>query len=167
MRRIYKAGHRSWSAKNAKLPGKNTGDIMSPDKRSNVMSKIKCKNTNPERIIFSLLEEKNLIFQKHYKYLPGKPDIVFTEIKFAVFIDGDFWHGWRFPLWEHKLTEIWRLKIKTNRIRDMKNHSQLRKSGWKVLRIWEHQIEQSPDKCLVKIMKILDYMNSAIKHRNK
>jgi len=151
---LKKAGHRNWTAGNAPVPGKHKGDIMSPEKRSKVMARIKGKNTGPERIIFALLRNKKVYFVKHLKELPGRPDIVFRRAKLAIFIDGDFWHGWRFPLWKHKLSEKWRVKITNTRKRDQRNFRKLRQLGWKVLRIWEHQIERSPEKCVELILKI-------------
>ena len=148
-----KAGHRSWAAKNSPVLGKHRGDIMSPEKRSQVMSQIKGKNTKPEKTIFSILRKRRIYFSKHIKDLPGKPDIVFHKAKLAVFLDGDFWHGWRFPLWQHKLSEKWRNKIAATRERDQRNFRKLRNLGWKVFRIWEHQIERDPYTCVDKILK--------------
>lgn len=146
------AGHRSWAAGNAPVPGKHTGDIMSPETRSAVMSRIRGKNTSPERIIFKELRKRRIYFATHAKDLPGRPDIVFRRIKLAVFIDGDFWHGWRFPLWQHKLSENWRAKIAATRQRDQRNFRKLRRLGWTVIRIWEHQIETDPASCVQKIL---------------
>jgi DNA mismatch endonuclease (patch repair protein) len=148
-----KAGHRSWAAGNAPVAGEHQGDIMSPEKRSKVMARIKGKNTSPERTIFAALREEGVYFAKHAKDLPGRPDIVFRRAKLVVFIDGDFWHGWRFPLWQHKLSDKWRNKIAATRARDQRNFRKLRKDGWKVLRIWEHQIERSPQSCLERILE--------------
>ena len=80
-------------------------------------------------------------FRKHDKSLPGRPDIVFPKERVAVFIDGDFWHGWRLPAWEHKLSKFWRDKLHANRRRDRRNFRKLRTSGWKVIRIWQHQLK--------------------------
>lgn len=91
---------------------------MSSEKRSKVMSRIKGKNTGPERVIFAALRKKRIYFAKHVRELPGCPDIVFRRAKMVVFLDGDFWHGWRFPLWQHKLSEKWRNKITATRERD-------------------------------------------------
>jgi DNA mismatch endonuclease (patch repair protein) len=118
------------------------------------MSRIKGKNTNPEIIIFKMLNKRGVYFAKHVKDLPGQPDVVFRRAKLVVFIDGDFWHGWRFPLWQHKLSEEWRKKIAATRDRDQRNFRELRKHGWKVIRIWEHQIERSPDDCVDRIMQV-------------
>lgn len=147
-----KAGHRSWAANNAPIPGEHRGDIMSPEKRSQVMSRIRGKNTSPERIIFAELRRQGIVFAQHVKDLPGRPDVVFGEAKLVVFIDGDFWHGWRFPLWKHKLSQKWCDKIAATRVRDQRNSRKLRSMGWRAIRIWEHQVEISPMKCIAQII---------------
>ena len=83
-----------------------------------------------------------LTFRTNVNDLPGKPDIVFDDARTTLFVDGDFWHGYRFPQWEHRLTEFWRVKIAKNRERDRKTHARLRRAGWRVVRIWQHQIEK-------------------------
>lgn len=129
---------------------------MSPQKRSALMSRIKGKNTGPEKIIADALHARGLSFRKYAKDLPGRPDIVFRKSKVAVFIDGNFWHGWRFPLWKGKLTGWWKSKIETNRIRDQRNFRKLRRLGWKVIRLWEHQVEQNVTVCLNRIITAND-----------
>ncbi len=62
--------------------------------------------------------------------------------RLVVFVDGDFWHGWRFPLWCAKLTPYWKRKIERNRRRDRLNFRRLRRRGWRVLRLWGHQVEK-------------------------
>jgi DNA mismatch endonuclease, patch repair protein len=151
---VRKAGHRSWAAGNAPVAGGHTGDIMSPETRSKVMSRIKGKGTGPERIIGEQLRLTGISFDQHVTSLPGKPDIVFWPEKLAVFIDGDFWHGWRFPLWRHKLAETWQKKIEATRERDQRNFRKLRQLGWKVIRIWEHRVERSPEECVKTILRI-------------
>jgi DNA mismatch endonuclease, patch repair protein len=146
-----KAGHRSWAAKSAPVEGGHTGDIMSAEKRSALMSRIRGINTEPEIAITASLIEDGFTFETHPKDLPGKPDIVFRNSLLAVFIDGDYWHGWRFPLWEHKLTQEWREKIGLNRERDQKNFRKLRRMGWKVMRIWEHEVENNRALCIIRI----------------
>ena len=147
-----KAGHRSWAARNGRVAGTHTGDIMSPATRSKVMSRIKGKNTSPERLVCQELRRRGIYFAKHARELAGRPDIVFRRAKVAVFIDGDFWHGWRFPLWKHKLSQKWQEKIEATRERDRRNFSKLRRMGWKVVRIWEHQIEQDLESCVARIL---------------
>lgn len=151
-KRGRKAGHRSWAAGNAPVPGGHRGDIMSPEKRSKVMARIMAKDTSPERIIFAGIRRRKVYFATHARDLPGRPDVVFRRAKLVVFIDGDFWHGWRFPLWEHKLSQKWRQKIAATRERDQRNFRKLRRLGWKVLRIWEHEIERSPEESVDRIL---------------
>lgn len=73
----------------------------------------------------------------------------------AVFVDGDFWHGWRFPQWQAKLTNFWREKIHATRCRDLRNFRKLRRMGWKVVRIWEHQLASAPAWCLGRVRSAL------------
>ncbi|MGE0535170.1 MAG: very short patch repair endonuclease [Pirellulales bacterium] len=149
-----KAGHRSWVARSAPVPGGNQGDIMSAAKRSALMARIRGSNTRPERLLADALRTAGLSFEQHPRGLPGRPDFVFRERMIAVFVDGDFWHGWRFPLWRHKLTPKWREKIEGNRRRDQRNFRKLRRMNWKVIRIWEHQIEQSVASCKTRIVAL-------------
>ncbi len=127
-------------------------DIMSPQARKRVMSRIRGKNTNPERYLSLLLQASGLQFRQHDRTLPGTPDFVLEQDKIAIFVDGDFWHGWRFPAWKHKLSLSWRQKIEGNRFRDSKNHRALRKMGWKIIRIWEHQIETDILYCVRRVI---------------
>ena len=147
-----KAGHRSWRLANGEIVGSHRGDTMSAETRSRVMSRIKGKDTLPERLVCRELRGRRIYFTRHGKVLPGCPDIVFRRIKLAVFIDGDFWHGWRFALWEHKLSEKWREKIAATRGRDQRNFRKLRRLGWTVIRIWEHQVENDPNSCVQRVL---------------
>lgn len=131
------------------------GDFMSPETRSAVMARIRGKDTKPELLLARLLQRAGKSFQVHQRDLPGRPDFVFRRAKLAVFVDGDFWHGWRFPTWRLKLSEKWEAKIDANRRRDRRNHARLRRSGWRVVRIWEHQLEADPDACLRRILDAL------------
>jgi DNA mismatch endonuclease (patch repair protein) len=88
--------------------------------------------------------------------LAGRPDFVLREERIAVFIDGSFWHGWRFPYWRHKLSEAWEAKIEANRKRDRRNHAKLRRAGWKVIRIWDFQLERSPEACIRRIVAAIN-----------
>lgn len=149
-----KAGHRSWAARGAPIPGKHHGDIMSPETRSRVMARIRGKNTGPESTVFAELRRRKTHYAKHVKNLPGRPDVVFQRARLVVFIDGDFWHGWRFPLWQHKLSAKWRNKITATRARDRRNFAKLRLLGWRVMRVWEHQVESSPHECVDRILAV-------------
>ena len=127
-------------------------DSLTSSQRSYCMSQVKSKDTDIERYVRSELHKKGYRFRKHVKNLPGKPDIVFLKDKLAVFIDGDFWHGYRFPAWEHTVSDFWKKKIGKNRERDQKNFKKLRKMGWKVIRIWQHEIKKDIDSTIKKII---------------
>lgn len=116
-------------------------DRVSPEVRSRIMSAIKGKNTKAELMVFRELRRRRISFQKHHKRTLGKPDICFPRKKVAVFVDGDFWHGYRYPVWKDRLgSDYWRQKIERNISRDRRNFAKLRRNGWKVLRLWEHQL---------------------------
>ncbi len=115
------------------------------------MSRVKSKDTTIETRIRSALHRRGLRFRKHVRDLPGRPDIVFRTAKVAVFIDGDFWHGFRFEQWKTTLSPFWQDKIEKNRRRDKKNHELLKESGWRVIRLWQHDIENNIEQCLKKV----------------
>src|SRR5947208_982238 len=71
-------------------------DIMSPETRSAVMARIRGKNTGPERLLAEMIQLLNVSYESHCGDLPGRPDFVFRHIKLVIFVDGDFWHGWRY-----------------------------------------------------------------------
>ena len=119
------------------------------------MSRIHSKGTLPERIIRSELRRIGARFSQNVSGYPGKPDLLFPKERVAVFIDGDFWHGWRLPLWEHKLSKTWKDKIRATRSRDQQNFKLLRRMGWKVVRVWEHEVERGVDRCLRRILTAL------------
>ncbi len=93
------------------------------------------------------LRAKGLRFRCHVRTLPGRPDIVFPRERVAVFVDGDFWHGWRLPVWESKLSSFWRDKLYANRARDQRNFRRLRALGWRVIRLWQHDVLQDLTGC--------------------
>jgi DNA mismatch endonuclease (patch repair protein) len=138
-----------------------TRDNLTPEQRSYCMSRIKGKDTGIERLLRSELHRRGLRFKKHIKELPGKPDIVFPKEKVAIFIDGDFWHGYRFPLWEHKVSDFWKKKIGKTRERDQKNFRKLRKMGWYVTRIWQHEMENDLEACIEKLISTLESFHQA------
>jgi DNA mismatch endonuclease (patch repair protein) len=116
------------------------------------MSRIKGKDTGLEVRVRSELHKRGLRFRKHVKELPGRPDIVFSRARVAVFIDGDFWHGYRFPAWKDKVSDFWKKKISENRERDKKNHRKLREMGWMVIRLWQHELKKDFSSCIEKIV---------------
>lgn len=130
-------------------------DNLTPSQRSFCMSRVKGRDTGPERLVRAALRRKGLRFGMYPKNLPGKPDIVFRRQKVAVFIDGDFWHGFRFPQWRQKVSAFWNVKIEKTRQRDRRNFARLRRMGWKVVRIWQHQLEADLESSVIRITEAL------------
>ena len=130
-------------------------DHMTPEQRSRAMKRVKLKDGPLERLVQRELGKMGLRFQRNYKKLKGTPDIVFPKRKVAIFIDGDFWHGWRLPAWEHKLSEFWRSKLHANRKRDQRNFRRLRAADWTVIRLWEHEIRSDSRRCISRILQAL------------
>jgi DNA mismatch endonuclease (patch repair protein) len=116
-------------------------DRHTPRQRSENMRDIKAFGTRPERIVHGWIREIGRPALTHVHSLPGRPDFVFPDIRKVVLVYGDFWHGWRFPSWRGRLPPgYWRAKIEGNRARDARNRRRLRRLGWEVLVIWEHQL---------------------------
>ena len=130
-------------------------DHLTPEQRSRAMKRVKLKDGSLEKLVQHELRARGLRFKRHVRVLPGSPDIVFPEQKLAVFVDGDFWHGWRLPAWERKLSPFWRDKLRTNRARDQRNFRRLRALGWKVIRLWQHQVQSDIRACVTRITKTL------------
>ena len=133
-------------------------DVFSKEKRSQIMSKIRGRDTLPEKKVRSIIHRMGFRFSLHKKDLPGKPDIVLTRHKKIVLVHGCFWHGHnkcKFAYTPKTNTEFWVEKIKKNITRDKKVKQELQKRGWKVLEIWECEISY-PKKLLQKISEFLE-----------
>lgn len=126
-------------------------DVFSKKKRSEVMSKIRYKDTKIELKLREALRNSKLRGYRFNYKLIGKPDIVFTKYKVAVFCDGEFWHGRYYKEKKRKYKKYWIEKIKYNMERDKRNNKKLRNAGWAVLRIWEKDIQKNMEKCIRKI----------------
>lgn len=132
-------------------------DNFDKETRSRIMSAIRSKNTLPEVRTFRALRQRGVYFQRHYKGVSGTPDIAVPSLKKAVFIDGDFWHGFRYPLWKKRLnSRFWKDKIERNRQRDKIYHQRLRRLGWKIMRVWEHQLNKDFNKTICRIASFLE-----------
>ena len=126
-------------------------DVFSRKKRSWIMSRIRSKNTSIDRMMRGMLSDARLKFVR-YPDLYGKPDFQVGR-NVLVFCDGDFWHGYRYAEKKRPAKKYWREKIEGNMRRDRKVSRRLRRDGWSVLRIWEHDIKKKPEKCMKKIMR--------------
>lgn len=135
-------------------------DIFSKEKRSEIMSRIRGKNTKVEVLFRKALSAevypKGYRYRLHYRKVPGSPDIVFVRQKIAIFVDGDFWHGRGYgKTWKKPRKKFWRDKIERNIRRDRRVNRQLRKLGWKVFRIWEGDMRNHVGKFVTRIEDFL------------
>lgn len=114
---------------------------------SEVMSRIRAKNTGPERSMRSALSEQGIRgYRLHYKKAPGRPDIAFVGRKVAVFVHGCFWHGCpHCQRYTPKSNRTWwKNKLATNQARDRRKVRELKSEGWKVITVWECRLKKSP-----------------------
>lgn len=139
-------------------------DKRSPVPKSEAVSRVmsaNCgKNTNPELAIRKALWKQNIRgYRLHVKKLPGKPDIVFSGLKLAIFVHGCFWH--RCPSCNYSLpktnVEYWKTKFCRNVERDKRHLEMLKASNWDVLVVWECEIKRSPDEVVKKIVNAVQF----------
>jgi len=130
-------------------------DIWSKQKRSEVMSRIRGKNTKPEMILRSQLFRLGFRFRVHQKHLPGKPDIVLPKYQTAIFVHGCFWHyhsDCREGIIPSTNSKFWKEKLQRNISKDEANIKELRKDKWKVYVVWECEIEKHLEKTMKKLI---------------
>ncbi len=139
-------------------------DIVSPEKRSEMMSGIRGKNTRPEMVIRKALFKSGFRYRLHSKNLPGRPDLVLKKYNAVILINGCYWHGhenchlFRYP---KSKQDFWKNKIGGNIDRDKRNEIKLLDSGWTVIKIWECAIKGKKRLPVDEIIrKIIDALHS-------
>ena len=127
-----------------------------PDKfdaatRSRIMSRIRSKDTQPELDLRKALWAEGLKYRLHRRDVCNA-DVVFPKEKVAVFVDGEFWHGYNWKV-KGKVPpkKYWQAKIQRNMDRDERYNKELRKGGWLVIRFWETEVQNSLPKCVSKV----------------
>lgn len=130
-------------------------DNLTPEQRHKNMSRIRSKDSKAELTVRKMVHARGLRFRKHVKDLPGKPDLVFPGARVAVFVDGDFFHGWNFEEWKEKLAPYWLQKIAGNMARDTERTAQLEAQDWCVIRVWEHEVKKNSSACIDRIENIV------------
>jgi DNA mismatch endonuclease (patch repair protein) len=134
-------------------------DIWDKKKRSEVMSRIRSKDTKPERILRSALHKQGYRFRIHRKDLPGKPDIVLAKYQTVIFVHGCFWHyhsscrEGRIP---NTNSKFWKEKLSKTVERDKRHQKALRDLGWQVMVFWECEVENTLEKVLNEIEQNLN-----------
>ena len=106
------------------------------------MQRVKGKNTQPEKIVRSLLHRLGYRFRLHRKDLPGTPDIVFPGRRLALFVHGCYWHGHGCRIGQLPKSRLgyWQSKIEANRARDQRKEAALAKAGWRVVTVWQCEL---------------------------
>jgi DNA mismatch endonuclease (patch repair protein) len=137
-------------------------DIWTKAKRSEVMSKIRGTNTQPEVRLRKHLHGTGHRYRLHPRDLPGRPDIAFPKERLAVFVDGCFWHGcpvhYQPPA---SNASFWRAKLDENRERDRRRRARLAARGWAVLRFWEHEVYSDLARCSTRVDSELQRLRRA------
>lgn len=134
-------------------------DDLTPEQRKKNMRAIRSKDTTIELVLRKALWQRGIRYRKNYKGLLGKPDIVITKYRIAVFCDSDFWHGYD---WENRKARIksnqdyWIPKIERNMKRDREVTATLVEQGWIVLRFWEHTIRKELEECVEDIQEAVE-----------
>lgn len=127
--------------------------MLTVEQRRKNMQHIRSQNTKIEIILRKALWKRGYRYRKNYKKLPGKPDIVLTKYKIAIFCDGEFFHGkdWeilRTRLEKGKNSTYWITKISGNRERDEEINKKLLLMDWTVIRFWENDIKKNTNECI-------------------
>lgn len=134
-------------------------DTITPERRSEIMSHIKSKDTSIELMVRRYLFSMGYRYRVNYKALPGKPDIVFTKKKIAIFIHGCYWHGHdcgsRYAHTSKSNRAYWRPKIEQTKQRDQDHIKKLKADGWKVIVLWECQVKTHFDDTLNGLCNII------------
>jgi len=140
-------------------------DVHSKKQRSYNMSMIRGKNTKPELALRKTLSSNGVKGYRLKSKMIGKPDIIFSKYKVAIFIDGCFWH--KCPkcfIQPGNNRKFWKDKIEGNVERDKKVNKSLKKEGWYVVRIWEHLLRKTSNQAHRRILSILE--KRGYKHDN-
>lgn len=126
--------------------------------RSQQMARIRSQDTLPERRLRSLLWARGLRYRLHVRGLPGRPDLVFRAHRTVVFVDGCFWHGCpRHYVRPRSRTGFWARKLRENVTRDRLQCRALDSMGWRVVRLWEHDVLANPEKVLIQVEAVLGH----------
>jgi len=143
------------------LSGSQAMDTLTPEDRSRIMSLVRSKDTKPEMIVRRLVHRLGYRYRLHVHDLPGSPDLVFPSRRSVIFVSGCFWHRHNCPN-GHRLpktrTRWWYEKLEGNRRRDKAQHKRLRRQGWRVMVVWECQIQ--PGKINILATRIRGFLDN-------
>lgn len=121
-------------------------DNISPSERSEIMSRVRSKNTRPEMVVRRLIFAEGYRYRLHVRSLPGCPDLVFRKLNKVIFVHGCFWHRHKdcaLARMPKSRLDFWGPKLSANKERDAHNRRELAREGWKVLTLWECQLKDT------------------------
>ena len=133
-------------------------DNLSLAERSEIMARVRSKNSRPELQVRKLVFALGYRYRLHAKDLPGHPDLVLRKFRKVVFVHGCFWHrhaGCALARLPKSRLDFWLPKLEGNKKRDEKNKRALLRAGWKVLTIWECQLKGT-DLLATRLRRFLD-----------
>ena len=153
-------------------------DTMTPQQRHYCMSRIRSKDTTPEKRVRQWLWKHGYRYRLNVKGVPGKPDIVMRKYRTAIFVNGCFWHGHDVELVVKSSNcckipqtnrDFWVAKIQRNQERDQKNYEILTENGWQVIVLWECQLKPKKlEKTMLQVeIQLHDYYLATFNHRSK
>ena len=137
-------------------------DDLTPEQRRRNMQNIKSKDTSIEVKLRHALWHHGVRYRKNLSSLPGKPDIVITKKRIAIFCDSSFWHGKDIDSKEPVKTnaEYWNKKIRRNIERDEEVNQKLKSMGWTVIRFWDTDINKNLNHCVNTVLKAVSCFTS-------
>ena len=137
-------------------------DTLSPSQRSEMMSRIRGRDTAPELQVRSILHRMGYRFTLDNRDMPGSPDIVLPRYDVAIFVHGCFWHrheGCRYATTPKTRRSFWNAKFQANIARDRRVTAALRRDGWRVWTVWECQL-RAPEKVASRLQRMLERVSA-------
>lgn len=126
------------------------------------MSHVPSKRGQDENVLALALWHQGIHYYRNYKKLPGKPDIAITKYKIAIFVDGEFWHGYKWEQYKKRLKrnrDYWIPKIEGNMLRDQHNDIVLKQMGWTPVHFWSKMVLKEKDYCVEYIKYLINHQN--------
>jgi DNA mismatch endonuclease (patch repair protein) len=133
-------------------------DRITPEQRSKNMQAVRSKNTKEEVRLAKSLWNLGYRYRKNNKTVFGKPDFTFKNLKIAIFVDSEFFHGkdWETRKKPQTNPEFWIKKIERNIQRDIEVNAYLESQNWKILRFWSNDIKKNLDSCILEIQNAIN-----------
>jgi len=137
-------------------------DVVAPEARSRIMSRVRAKNTKPEVALRRALWAAGLRgWRCHVRGVLGTPDLAWRSRRIAVFVDSAWWHGHPSRWQPGRLPRHWDEKIQANRDRDELVNNGLRAEGWTVIRIWDFELERDATDCVCRVVAAFSRVSNA------